>query len=293
MSSFSTPYVSALQTFYNDLGEKYDKGAHSVHGEGPRNLVDAAGQAIQESSWVLDLATGTGNVAFAAASKVGSTGRVLGIDISDKFLEHAQRKAEQLGMQKIVQFSQQDVADLKLPEQYVGKRFDAVTCGSAIAMFQDPQEVVRVAASKILKPGGTFVVDMHGTHVPAKAFLDVAVPRGFEAPFDPAWMDKMEECLRKLFEHSAFEVRNVSSNAIAAGTMRWDVSSAEAIEKLWDNVVRDSVWVSFGVEKLSAEVLADIKQAWVEKLTELKGPDGFIVAHMTQCILVAVLRPHV
>ena len=48
-----------------------------------------AGPAIQEGSWVLDLATGTGNVALAAAAKIGSTGRVLGIDISDKFLEIA------------------------------------------------------------------------------------------------------------------------------------------------------------------------------------------------------------
>ena len=55
-----------------------------------RNLVDYAD--IKVGSRVLDIATGTGMVAFYAASKVGSHGSVLGIDISEGMIRVATSK---------------------------------------------------------------------------------------------------------------------------------------------------------------------------------------------------------
>ncbi|KAL9116062.1 MAG: hypothetical protein Q9227_000430 [Pyrenula ochraceoflavens] len=291
MASSFDPYVSALQSFYNDASERYQNQSHKFHGDGAQNLVEAAGPAIKPGGWVCDLATGKGDVAFAAAKKVGSTGRVLGIDISDGFLEHASQTTTQLGVDNFVQFIQQDIEHLALPDPYLGgQSFDVVTCGNAIALFLSPEAILRTISTKLLKPGGMFVADISGVHVPAKLFLDVAVPRGFRPPVNPAWFGNPEARFHEIFKHSAFELKAVSNKDVSADEVKWDVKDAAAIEKLWQNVALDSVWLSFGIDTLAAEVFADIKQAWIERVVEHRRSDGFIVTRLKQYIALAVLH---
>ncbi|KAF2464546.1 S-adenosyl-L-methionine-dependent methyltransferase [Lindgomyces ingoldianus] len=290
MSSFSSPYVEALRSFYNAIGKRYNGLTGSLHSESAQRLVTAAGSTIKAGSWVLDLATGTGNVAFAAASRVGRTGRVLGIDISDDFLELASQEAKRLGVGEFVDFLQQNVSDLSLPEPYAGRRcFDVVTCGSAIAMIPSPEMVLAMAATELLKPGGIFVADMHGTHVPAKIFLDVAVPLGFESPIDPVWLSDPQAGFHKIFKDSIFELKALTASNVSLEA-KWDASTAEATEKLWESIIVDSTWISFGVDKLDSKVIAEIKQAWAKKLSDYKGPDGVIVAEMKQYLAVAISK---
>ena len=52
----------------------------------------AAGADIGPGLRVLDVATGTGLLAFEAAKRVGSAGRVLGLDISEGMLAEAHGK---------------------------------------------------------------------------------------------------------------------------------------------------------------------------------------------------------
>ena len=287
MSTFSSPYVSALQTFYNAIGSTYP--TMGFHSENAQRLVNAAGSAIKEGSWVLDLATGTGNVAFAAANKVGSTGRVLGIDISDEFLRLASEAAKHLGVESFVDFLHRDVDQLaQLPGPYdKGRCFDVVTAGSAIGMFPSPSALLDVVATELLKHGGLFVADVPGTNVPAKVFLDVAVPRGFRAPMDPAWFSDPEQCFRDLFGKSKLELKTVVTNKLPSEG-KWDAGTPEAVEKLWQSTVVEGTWVSFGIEKLDPNVLAEIKKAWIEELEGYKGEDGFIVAQRTQCLAIAM-----
>jgi cyclopropane fatty-acyl-phospholipid synthase-like methyltransferase len=47
---------------------------------------------------VLDLGTGTGEAAIKAASLVGASGRVVGVDISPKMLTQARQRVEGLGL---------------------------------------------------------------------------------------------------------------------------------------------------------------------------------------------------
>jgi protein-L-isoaspartate(D-aspartate) O-methyltransferase len=54
---------------------------------------------LQKGQKVLDLATGTGIIAIAAAQIVGSEGKVIGVDFSSGMLEQARRKIEELGLQ--------------------------------------------------------------------------------------------------------------------------------------------------------------------------------------------------
>lgn len=288
--SFSNPYVSALQTFYNDVGTKYDSMG-SFHSDGAKAIVEAAASSIKEGSYVLDLASGTGNVALVAASKVGAQGRVLGIDISDTFLSQAAEKAQKTGLGNIASFSHQDVTDLRLPEEFAGKKFDAVTCGSAIAMFPDTKEVVRIAAKDILKPGGVFVADMNAGNIPARVFLDAAMSKGFKPPFDPAWLEDVEGSLRGIFEGSAFEITDMIAKENIAGKKEWNFVTTDKLEAVWSNLVDYQSWVSFGVkDQLSPDVLEQAKQDWMQKLRAMSDENGIVTGGMKQFIVVATLQ---
>lgn len=288
--SCSNPYVSTLQTFYNNVGSSYDKMTGNFHGEGARSIVEAAGSAITEGCYVLDLACGTGNVALCAAAKVGSTGRVLGIDISETFLAQASEKASEFGLANVAKFNHQDVTNLQLPQEFKGRKFDVITCGSAIAMFPDLQAVVRVAATKILKPGGLFIADMNAGNIPASVFLDATVAKGFNPPFDPLWLAIPKQALQNVFVGSDFDVGEILEKDNNAGTKKWDVGTTEKSKSVWTNIAEQQSWVSFGLGELSAGDLAEAKQDFMTRISELKNEEGLVVGHMKQYIVVAKLK---
>jgi len=99
---------------------------------------------------VLDIGCGAGDVSFLAASLVGATGSVLGIDKSPEAVALARKRAVQAGLSN-VQFEVADVADYRLTEPV-----DA-SVGRAILMYlPDPAGVLRGLAEQ-LRPGGLLV----------------------------------------------------------------------------------------------------------------------------------------
>jgi ubiquinone/menaquinone biosynthesis C-methylase UbiE len=99
---------------------------------------------------VLDIGCGAGDVSFLAASLVGATGSVLGIDKSPEAVALARKRAVQAGLSN-VQFEVADVADYRLTEPV-----DAIV-GRAILMYlPDPAGVLRRLAEQ-LRPGGLLV----------------------------------------------------------------------------------------------------------------------------------------
>ncbi len=53
---------------------------------------------VKPGQQVLDIATGTGHCAIAAAKIVGETGKVIGVDISPGMIAQAQKKAKMLNL---------------------------------------------------------------------------------------------------------------------------------------------------------------------------------------------------
>jgi SAM-dependent methyltransferase len=97
---------------------------------------------------VLDVATGIGEPALAAAHRVGPGGHVLGIDISSEMLSFAQGRAKKAALHNI-KFEVMDANDLNIP---VGK-FDAVLCRWGLMFVDDLVATLRQLHS-VLKPGG-------------------------------------------------------------------------------------------------------------------------------------------
>lgn len=104
---------------------------------------------IQKASKILDVGTGTGVMIPFLLSRIGDTGEITAVDISDKMIEAAKNKFNSPN----VHFTVGDVFSLSLPAEH----FDIVMCYSVFPHL----EYKVTAAEKLgrfLKPGGKIVI---------------------------------------------------------------------------------------------------------------------------------------
>jgi SAM-dependent methyltransferase len=108
--------------------------------------------ALKAGETVLDLGSGPGLDAFLAAKQVGSTGRVIGVDMTPEMLERARASAAKAGIAN-VEFRQGRLESLPVESATV----DAVTSNCVINLVPDKAAVFGEVA-RVLKPGGRVVV---------------------------------------------------------------------------------------------------------------------------------------
>ncbi len=127
---------------YNLASAGYDQEAVRFFPLCANRLVELIG--LQPGQRVLDVATGTGVAAIAAARSVGPAGHVVGVDIATDMLEQAHRKIEVAQLTNI-EFHEEDAEHLS----YTENSFDAVICAFGIfflpEMLAGPREWKRVA----------------------------------------------------------------------------------------------------------------------------------------------------
>lgn len=97
---------------------------------------------------VLDLCTGTGEVALEAGRAVGTRGKVIGVDFCREMLAQAEEKLRASGVADRVEFVQGDALALPFEPQY----FDAVTIAFGIRNLDGILEGFR-EIYRVLKPG--------------------------------------------------------------------------------------------------------------------------------------------
>jgi len=105
---------------------------------------------------VLDVACGTGLVAFAAAQAVGPAGAVLGVDLSGAMVESARRRARGRGLEN-TRFARMDAESLDLRDG----SFDVALCALGLMYVPDPAQALR-EMRRVLRPGGRLVVAVWG-----------------------------------------------------------------------------------------------------------------------------------
>jgi SAM-dependent methyltransferase len=108
-------------------------------------LLQRAG--LKPAMRVLDVGAGTGAVSFLAAELVGSTGEVVGVDLSPEALALAEERRRKLALSN-VRFVHADAATLS-----VDASFDAVIGRFILMHFQDPAALLSSLA-RHLRPGG-------------------------------------------------------------------------------------------------------------------------------------------
>lgn len=110
------------------------------------SLLALASPAVGER--VLDIACGTGLVSFEAARAVGLSGHVLGIDLSERMIDAAKRRAR-AAKSSNCSFSRMDAETLALPDA----SFDVALCALGLMYMPDPQQALREMC-RVLRPGG-------------------------------------------------------------------------------------------------------------------------------------------
>jgi ubiquinone/menaquinone biosynthesis C-methylase UbiE len=98
----------------------------------------------------LEVAAGLGDDAIALARIVGTTGHVVGVDLSNELVSLARQRADAAGVQ--IEFRVGDMAALDLPDAM----FHGVRIERALQYAADPGDVIRELA-RILRPGGHLV----------------------------------------------------------------------------------------------------------------------------------------
>jgi len=147
----------------------------------------------------LDVCCGTGDLAFELARRAGSDGRVVGCDFSERMLELARAKDEELRLVAgpesngsrsglaPVEFEWADALDLP----YADASFDAVTVGFGVRNLAD-LETGLAELARVLKPGGRLVI------------LEITQPRRPPlSTFFSLWFDRAVPVLGRLAGDSA------------------------------------------------------------------------------------------
>ena len=107
---------------------------------------------LHEGETVLDLGSGAGADVLISARRVGTTGKAIGLDMTDEMLELARANATDAGVEN-VEFVKGYIEEIPLANSSV----DVVISNCVINLAADKRKVLAEAA-RVLKPGGRFAV---------------------------------------------------------------------------------------------------------------------------------------
>ena len=142
-ASYVKDLFTALAKRYNVMTDVWTLGLHRLWKRQAMKLL-----ALQPGERVLDVATGTGDLAFVEAAAVGPDGQVVGVDSCAAMLEVAGRRRR-----GAVDFQECDAMDLR----FADASFDVVTIGFGLRNVADRGQALR-EFRRVLRPGGRLMV---------------------------------------------------------------------------------------------------------------------------------------
>lgn len=149
------PEGSAVSRMFGDIAGRYDCANHIISAGidyyWRRRLV--AMVKAQNPGFVVDLATGSGDVAFALKKALGQETKVLGLDFCRPMLDEAELKKARLSYAKDLVFDFGDCMALPLADASV----DVLTIAFGFRNFEDRQRGLS-EMKRVLKAGGSLFI---------------------------------------------------------------------------------------------------------------------------------------
>ncbi|MEM1253089.1 MAG: methyltransferase domain-containing protein [Cyanobacteria bacterium P01_H01_bin.21] len=252
-SSNDTYKQQVLNDFNNRLNYE-----NEFHRRAAARLVQIS--KLRSGQSVLDVATGTGLAAIAAAQIVGPTGYVLGTDFSIGMLKQAQQKIKTLGLNNI-KFEQVDADEQALQES----RYDTILCSSAIVYLTDIPKSLR-QWHQALKPKGLVAFSCLAESSPGVSvlFRKVVSRYGINIPNPNKLLGTPERC-RQILKTIGFEKVSVVTEQFG-----FYLQDAEAG---WTGNAKSA----FGLQDVgwSKEKLKQCKQDYFAEINKVSKEKGY------------------
>jgi ubiquinone/menaquinone biosynthesis C-methylase UbiE len=231
---------------------------------------------------VIDLGCGFGDTSRRLAGLVGPAGQVLGVDVSEPFIEEARKEAQEAGVEN-VRFEACDVqiADL-------GAGFDYAFSRMGVMFFANPVQALRNIRSS-MAPGGRLcavvwrrkldnewvrraeeVVDRYLDH-PEETDEPTCGP----GPFSMADADTVTEQLRIAGFEGISLLRSdlpikIGNDLDQAVELNMALGPAGEVLRLWED----------RIDEIRPKIAAELREA----LSEFEGPDGVVAPASTWII---------
>jgi demethylmenaquinone methyltransferase/2-methoxy-6-polyprenyl-1,4-benzoquinol methylase len=167
-----------VRAMFDDISPRYDFLNHflsaGIDHSWRRTLVRIL--SAHKPASVLDVATGTGDLAIAVSSLKPHT--IVGIDISEKMLEIGRRKIAGQGLSDMITLQQADAEKIPFPDHF----FDAVTVAFGVRNYENLL-LGLTEMRRVLRPGGLMMIleFSHPSTFPMKQlyafYSTVVIPR--------------------------------------------------------------------------------------------------------------------
>jgi len=219
----------------------FDRLAHAYDAAGPgcfahfgRRLVDVVG--LEPRNVVLDVATGRGAVLFPALDRVGPTGKVLGIDLSEGMVRETNAEAERRGLTPPAQVM--DAEELEFSD----RSFDRVLCGFGI-MFFPARGRALAEFRRVLRAGGRVGLSTW-QRTQAQDMGDVLRAASLAPEREPGWIADVDQLRHILVEAGFRNVQVIADEAtfhFADIDEYWQVARATGLGRVLSTLTDDQL----------------------------------------------------
>ena len=256
--------------------------------EGDRRLVSESSRPVQEwlvealdpkeGETVLELAAGVGDTGFAAAGRLGESGKLISTDFAQHMVDAAQRRADEVGVSN-AEFRTMDAERMDLADESV----DGVLCRWGYMLMADPVAAL-TETRRVLRPGGRVAFSVWGdpasnpwASVPARALFE----HTGETPSDPLspgiFAMASEERTRELLEAAGLRPLRVERVE-----MDWNFESPD---DHWHYVMDLAGAIAMRMRSLPEREQAAIRRQTEEGLEGVARPPGYRMAGLCLNVL--------
>lgn len=253
-------YKQVIADLYNRRSQNYDDS--EWHLKICHRLLEYS--QISSQQHILDIGTGTGNLAIASAEIVGTGGKVVGVDISAQMLDIARNKLKTIGLSN-VEFQLADAEALNYPVN----SFDRILCANTFPWIENKQATLRIWY-QFLKPGGLI-----GIHTPADtAYIGQVILRSvlerYGIKLEPSNRIGSIETCKKLFANAGFEAIDIKTE------QHGSYVSLDSVKAQWEGLISFSSHSKSEelVSQLASIPLAEAQAEFEAKLETLQTEQG-------------------